>query len=115
VTIYPRDDLYRFRIHGPLGDVECGPRRTPVNPIIDFYRQLHGRRSVSARVDAQSACPDAFSVPGVYEVTPVVDLDYGGERYSLDVTTGSFEGPPAVIRVIGRAYVAHPLDDAAAP
>ncbi|NOY90687.1 MAG: hypothetical protein GXP55_05705, partial [Deltaproteobacteria bacterium] len=108
-VVYPRDDLYSFHIRGPLGEVDCHQSRLPITPIVDLYRRISARRGVSARIGTH-ACPEAFSVPGVYEVTPAVDLVYGGERYGLEALTGRFEGVPGLVRVVGHGYVAHPLD-----
>jgi len=108
--VYARDDLYGFHVKGPLGEVDCGPDRVEISPIVDFYQRLRGRRGSSARVDSAQACPEAFSVAGVYEVTPTIDLIYGGERYDLDAVTGHFEGVPALLRVVGGPYVTHPVE-----
>jgi hypothetical protein len=113
--VYARDDLYRFHIAGPLGEVDCGPDTLEVVPIVDFYQRVSRRGGASARIDSAQVCPDAFSVPGVYEVTPSIDLIYSGERYGLDAVTGRFVGSPALVRVVGRTYVVHPVDGAEAP
>ncbi|MEO0321770.1 MAG: hypothetical protein AAF447_02355 [Myxococcota bacterium] len=103
VRVYPRRDLFRFRVRGPLGEVECRPRRQPVVPIRDFYRRL-GRWQAS--MSARWACPEGtFSVPGLYEVVPVVDLVYDGTRHGYDAVTGTFEGAPATVRRTGGSYV----------
>ncbi len=96
--LYFRDDLLWFTIRGPLGETTCRPSRQPINPIRDFYR-----RRARTSVDPRAYCEDhPFPVPGVYEVTPHVDLVYDGTRYGLDVVTGTFEGAPGVVRVRGR-------------
>jgi len=98
--IYLRNDLARFRVRGPLGEVECAVPRQPIVPIIDFYQRLGGRRGASVRIDAERYCPeDTFAAAGIYEVTPVVDLPYGGERYGFEAVTGTFEGRMAPIRI----------------
>lgn len=95
--IYFRDDLLWFTIRGPLGETTCTPSRQPINPIRDFYR-----RRARTSVDPRHYCDDPFPVPGVYEVTPHVDLVYDGTRYGIDAVTGTFSGPPGVVRVRGR-------------
>ncbi|MBW2463944.1 MAG: hypothetical protein JRH11_20005 [Deltaproteobacteria bacterium] len=100
VRVYVRDDLFRFAIRGPLGARTCALRRTPIAPIIDFFSRLRGRRSVGGRLAVALACPDAFMVAGIYEVTPMVDLEYGPGGYDLDdVVTGTFTGEPVLVRI----------------
>ncbi|MEM9191453.1 MAG: hypothetical protein AAGF12_19935 [Myxococcota bacterium] len=104
--VYLRNDLFRFYVRGPLGAVECTIRRQEVTPIIDFYSRIGGRRSVTRSVSAQAFCPQGFRVPGIYEITPVVDLIYGPTHYEIEVTSGTFEGTPTAFRVRrGGAYV----------
>jgi hypothetical protein len=98
--IYLRDDLVRFRVQGPLGSVECGVEVQTIVPIIDFYRRLRGRVRATTHIAARRWCPDGtFTAAGIYEVTPVVDLVYDGERYGIEVVTGLFEGEPTPVRV----------------
>jgi hypothetical protein len=100
VRVYLKDDLFRFRGRGPLGENECGLLRQPVVPIIDFFSRLSGRGSAGTRILASLACEGAFQVDGAYEVTPLVDLVYDGSRDGLeDVVTGTFEGEPALVRI----------------
>lgn len=100
VYVYVRDDLFRYRIDGPLGETECALRRTPISPVIDFYRRLGGRRRAGGTLAISLACPDAFQVAGIYEVTPIVDLVYDADRWEIeDVATGTFEGEAVPVRV----------------
>ena len=63
-------------------------------------------------MSAAWACPEGtFSVPGVYEVVPVVDLVYDGARYGYDVVTGTFEGRPVAVRRLGGGYVEQRPED----
>lgn len=108
--IYLRDDLYSFDVRGPLGNVRCAIPRTPIVPIVDFYRRLSrpSRTSIAASIQ----CPDdTFAVPGVYEVVPIVDLVYDGARYDLTVVTGRFEGEAAPVRITSRDYVEQRVED----
>ncbi len=98
--VYVRDDLFRYRIDGPLGETECALPRTRISPVIDFYRRLGGRRRARGTLAIHLACRDAFQVAGIYEVTPIVDLIYDADRWEIDdVVTGTFEGEPVPIRV----------------
>ncbi|MBX3247340.1 MAG: hypothetical protein KF901_09170 [Myxococcales bacterium] len=112
--VYLRDDLFSFEVRGPLGTARCRPTRTTIVPIVDFYRAL-SRQSATTLSVAGLCPPGTFDVPGVYEVTPVVDLVYDGTRYELDALTGRFEGPPAPVRITGGAYVIQRVDDLPAP
>ena len=111
VVIYPRFDLWRFRIKGPEGEQECRQRRVKVVPIIDFYSKIERRRGWSERLDASRFCRGGFRSPGIYEVVPIVDLEYSGERYNLkNVIMGTYEGEPVPIRVpAGERYIEHPI------
>lgn len=115
--VYLRDDLWSFVVRGPLGRVECAVPRQPVVPIVDFFVRL-GRRPRRATLDAGLYCPDGtFDVEGVYEVTPRLELVYDGEAYDLEAVTGTFEGPPAPLRVLrpGAPYVEQRIDDLRTP
>ena len=108
--VYLRDDLFSLRVRGPLGTVTCAVPRQPIVPIVDFYRSL--RRPSRTSVDTARWCPeDTFAVPGVYEVTPIVELVYDAERYDFDAVTGTFEGEPTPFRVRGRGYVEQRVED----
>lgn len=104
--VYPRDDLWRFHVSGPLGEVDCEGQRQAIVPIIDFYRRATARSGPAASI-AGSICEGAFEVAGVYEVTPIVDLVYDGHRYDLEAATGTFAGQSVPIRVTvgARGYV----------
>lgn len=108
--IYVRDDLFSFDVRGPLGAVRCAIPRTTIVPIVDFYRRLS--RPTRTSIAASIQCPDdTFSVPGVYEVVPIVDLVYDGARYDLEAVTGRFEGAPAAVRITSRDYVEQRVED----
>lgn len=98
--VYLRDDLVSFVVDGPMGRVTCAVPRENIVPIVDFYKRLRGRAAARTSIAAERWCPDgSFDVAGVYDVTPVVDLVYGGERYDIDAVTGRFQGRPTPVRV----------------
>jgi hypothetical protein len=106
--VYLRDDLFRFSVRGPLGAVECRVPREEIVPIVDFYRRIGGRARARTTIEARRWCPrDTFALEGIYEVVPHVDLVYDGSRYDFEALTGSFDGPPALVRVRrgDRGYV----------
>ncbi|MBO6937214.1 MAG: hypothetical protein JJ863_19745 [Deltaproteobacteria bacterium] len=107
---YLRDDLWSFTVRGPLGSVECRPSRQVIAPIVDFFSRLSSRpRTESFAVEHY--CPDdTFAVPGVYEVTPRVELIYDADRFDFDAVTGTFEGAPAPVRRTRGEYVEQTLE-----
>lgn len=115
VRVYVRNDLWKLRVRGPLGSVECALERTPINPIIDFFQTLRGRGAIRAALDASQLCPSgSFELAGIYEITPVLDLPYGGEELEIEAVTGTFEGRPVPLRVRRgeRPYVVQAPEDA---
>lgn len=116
--VYLRDDLWSFVVRGPLGTVECAPRRQVIVPIVDFYSRL-GSRPRTSTFAVSHYCPeDTFSVQGVYEVVPRVELIYGADAFDFDAVTGTFEGPAVPVRRTRGAYVEQTLQSleaAAAP
>ena len=93
--VYPRYDLWRFRVEGPTGSRECTPRRDRIVPIVDFYRRVSSRRPLRQTLMASYACPGVFEKPGVYEVTPIIDLVYSSPAKARPAITGTFRGPPS--------------------
>ncbi len=111
---YLRDDLWSFTVHGPMGTVECRPRRQVIAPIVDFFSRLRTRPRTQ-RFDAEYFCPeDTFAVPGVYEVVPRIELIYDADRYDFDAVTGTFEGDPTPVRRTRGEYVEQTLESLAA-
>lgn len=97
---YVRPDRFRFVVHGPDGDVECAARRGGGTAPADLFRRLTTRSGPSFTLVASAYCPaGTFDVAGIYEVTPIVDLEQDGSRWGLDAPTGSFRGAPALVRV----------------
>lgn len=98
--VYLRDDLFAFRITDPSGHVTtCAPPRTTVVPIIDFYKRLSSGTRLESVIDASRYCRGVFSAPGIYEITPEVELPYGGERFGIEVVTGRYTGEGSFVRV----------------
>lgn len=109
--IYVRDDHFRFDVVGPVGRVHCERERQPINPIVDFFRRLRGRAYTDS-LAADYFCPeDTFEVPGVYEITPTIELPYSGSEYGFEAVTGVFEGTPGVVRVRSTRYVVQAPED----
>jgi len=111
--VYLRLDQARFRIRGPLGSVECGLERVPVVPIVDFFRRVSPLSGASLRIDARQACPGAFPIAGIYEVTPVIELPHRFPGPSDQSLTGTFVGASAIVRIRAgeRGYVEHLPED----
>ncbi len=108
--VYLRDDLFSFRVSGPLGSVRCTTARTDVVPIVDFFRRLS--RSSRTTLASDYVCPEGtFDVPGVYEVVPEVELVYDGARFDLEAVTGSFVGEVTPVRISSRDYVEQRVED----
>lgn len=100
MRVYLRPDLWSFVIVTPdRQSVRCDVPRHPVVPIIDFFARLDPGSRRSATIDVSTLCPLIFHDPGVYDVTPVVDLVYGGDRLGFEALTGTFRGEPSFVRV----------------
>ena len=100
--VYPRLDLWRFRVEGPKGLRECAPRRDRIVPIVDFYRRVSPGRPLRQTLLASYACPGVFEEPGVYEVIPIIDLVYSSPSEARRAITGTFEGPPSRVTLQGQ-------------
>lgn len=108
--VYLRDDQYSFEVDGPNGHVSCERPRLPIVPIRDRFRRLRSRR-IRANLDADYYCPEGtFDDPGIYSVTPVLNLPHSGETLGIEALTGVYEGSPGIIRVRTRRYVRHDPD-----
>ena len=100
--VYLRNDLWRFAVTGPTGEHTCQRERAVVSPIVDFYRRISSKRSVRARLVADAYCDQTvFEKPGLYEVTPFIDLIYDGSRFGLDTHTGTVQGTPTLFWITG--------------
>lgn len=115
--VYLRTDQVRFRVRGPLGTHECGLERVPIVPIVDFFRRVSPRAGASVRIDAGQACPRAFPLAGIYELTPVLELPYAFPTQQEQSLTGTFVGAPTAVRIrVGeRGYVEHIPDEEGRP
>ncbi|MFT5356748.1 MAG: hypothetical protein ACI9KE_003974 [Polyangiales bacterium] len=103
--VYLRDDQYSFEVDGPNGHVSCVRQRLPIVPIPDRFRRLRSRQ-IRENLDADYYCPEGtFDDPGIYSVTPVLNLPHSGESWGIEALTGVYEGSPGIIRVRTRRYV----------
>jgi hypothetical protein len=51
-------------------------------------------------LDAAQYCPDSvFERAGIYEVTPIAELDEDGARWGLNAVVGHFEGRSVPVRL----------------
>jgi hypothetical protein len=101
VRAWVRPDRVRFRVLGPDGSVHtCAMSRAPGAPIPDLFARIGTRSGPLLSLDARAYCaPDVFAAAGIYEVTPLLDLDVDGARWRLDTPRGTFEGAPTAVRV----------------
>lgn len=97
--VYVRPDQYTFRVHGPSQTVQCGMEMLKVSPIRDFFRKISKRRALSHRLEAGAYCPGFFRTPGIYEVTPILELVHNGAKVGVEALTGIVEGEPAMVRL----------------
>lgn len=114
--LYLRNDLWVFRVRGPVEQVECRPPRLHVVPVADFFMDLRPSRSLGQVLEATRLCPPGtFRHEGLYEVTPVLELVYGGEQRGKRALEGNFRGEPALIRILRDEgpYLEHLLEEAA--
>jgi hypothetical protein len=98
--VYVRPDAWVFRVSGPLGTVSCRPELGGGVPPPELFRRVTPRAPWRATLEASFFCPaGTFQLPGVYEVTPRVRLRQSGEEWGFSAITGTFQGPPAPVRV----------------
>jgi hypothetical protein len=113
VRAWVRPDRVRFRVVAPDGASHvCFLPRGGGAPIPDLFARLGTRRGATLALDARQFCGrDVFAYEGVYEVTPILDLDASGEGWGMDTPLGTFEGQPAVVRIRSgeRGYVERPF------
>jgi hypothetical protein len=101
VRAWVRPDRFRFRVRGPDGATHtCALSRGPSAPIPDLFSRVGTRSGPAFSLEARAYCDtDVFAAAGIYEVTPILELDVDGSRWRFDTPQGTFEGTPAVVRV----------------
>ena len=106
-----RPDRVRFRVVDPRGQIwDCRLPRTGGTAIPDLFSRVSARRAVRFALEANAYCPGAFRHAGIYEVTPVVELDEDGAAWELDALTGTFMGRTTPVRVrSGEGTLVRPL------
>jgi hypothetical protein len=112
VRAWIRPDRFSFRVLAPDGSTHvCSISRGGGAGIPDLFARLSVSRGAQRTLDARQFCgPDVFALEGIYEVTPVLDLDVSGAQWRMDTPLGRFEGAPAVVRIRSgqRGYVERP-------
>ncbi len=116
IRAWIRPDRFSFRVVAPDGSTHrCTIPRGGGAAIPDLFARLSTTRGTSRTLDARQFCGErVFAFEGVYEVTPVLELDASGAAWRMDTPLGVFEGPPAAVRVrVGdRGYVERPVEGA---
>ncbi len=113
VYAWVRPDRFSFRVVAPDGSpYSCRISRGGGAPMRDLFTRLGTTRGTTRSLDARQFCgPDVFALEGIYEVTPILELDASGMEWHLATPLGVFEGPPATVRVRAgeHGYVEHPI------
>lgn len=101
--VWIRPDQFSFRVRDPAGDEWlCALPRAGGTAIPDLFSRFSARRPIRFTLDAAQFCPrDVFRQAGIYEVTPIVDLDEDGAAWRLDAVVGRLEGRAAAVRLRG--------------
>lgn len=96
-----RPDRVRFRVVDPRGQAwDCRLPPTGAAPIPDLFSRISSRRPARFSLDASQYCPEeTFEHAGVYEVTPVVELDEDGAEWELNALVGTYAGRAVPVRV----------------
>lgn len=105
VRAWVRPDRLRFRVRTPSGETHlCAMDRAEGAPIPDLFARVGTRSGPAYSLDARAYCGvDVFAHAGIYEVTPLLDLDVDGSDYRMDTPLGTFEGAAALVRVRAEA------------
>ena len=113
VRAWVRPDRFAFRVLSPDGSSRtCRISRGGGAPIPDVFARLGSTRGADRVLDAGQFCgPNLFASEGIYEVTPILELDASGAAWRMQTPLGVFEGAPAAVRVRSgdRGYVEHPI------
>jgi hypothetical protein len=116
VRAWIRPDRVSFRVVTPEGErVTCSIAHAGGAAIPDLFARLSPTRGSLLSLDASQYCPArTFDADGVYEVTPILELDEDGRAFHMDTPLGRFEGAPAPVRVRAgtHGYVEHPIGGA---
>lgn len=102
LTMLYRAEMLLFRVVGPSGGVACGFTRQVLAPIRELYATVpaHGKSSIGVLFAV--TCPaGTFDEPGIYRVTPKLDLG-GASGRSIGMKTWdgtAIARKPLVLRV----------------
>jgi len=102
LTVLYRPEMLLFRVVGPAGGVACGFTRQVLSPIRELYGTVpaHGKSSIGVLFGV--TCPaGTFDEPGLYRVTPKLDLT-GASGRSIGLKTwdgAAIARKPLVVRV----------------
>ena len=101
IRAWVQPDRFRFRVVSPDGTTHtCAMTRNDGSPIPDLFARVSARSGPMRSLDARAYCPEhTFDHAGIYEITPLLDLDVDGRRWRMDTPMGTFEGTPAWVRV----------------
>lgn len=110
---YVRADRVRFEVTAPDGTRSmCDLAQAPARPSYEQFRRID--RGVTMVLDAASYCTDrrstVFRSPGIYEVTPILDLEFDGADVGVEALTGTLRGEPSSVRTLGATYVEQRID-----
>lgn len=101
VRAWVRPDRVRFRVRSPDGTTHtCAMSRSDGAPIPDLFARVSARSGPVLSLDARAYCTArVFAAAGIYEVTPLLDLDVDGRGWHFDTPRGTFEGAPVPVRI----------------
>lgn len=116
VRAWIRPDRFSFRVLAPDGSSHrCSIPRGGGAAIPDLFARLGTTRGAPRALDARQFCGrTVFALEGIYEVTPILELDADGAQWGLTTPLGVFEGRPAAVRVRSgeHGYVERPVGGA---
>ena len=99
--VWLRPEQFSFRVRDPAGgEWLCAMPRAGGAAIPDLFARFSAGRPLRFTLEAAQFCPaEVFRRTGVYEVTPLVELDEDGAAWRLDAVVGRFTGAPAPVRL----------------